>query len=114
MELLGVCQSIESEMGRVKTKTDEYKSRIIDLDIVYYNDLIMKSKDLTIPHPRAHLRSFVTTPLFEILEKHDRAVFNIFLKEIKKENMTYQKIAKILAYTPSNMKPARFVNTLKK
>jgi len=60
-ELLG----IEKEMGRSRNG-EQYGRRSIDLDLLYYNDLILNSTDLQLPHPRLHLRRFVLDPLNEI------------------------------------------------
>ncbi len=66
--LLARLQEIEKRMGRVRTKPG-YESRIIDLDILYFNDQIIKSETLTIPHPGMHLRAFTMAPLAEIAPK---------------------------------------------
>lgn len=64
-KLLGVLKRIESTLGRKKT-TEKWSSRPIDLDILLYGRKIVKSKDLVIPHPQMHLRSFVLNGLCEI------------------------------------------------
>jgi len=56
--LLKELKSIELKMGRVKSKKNEYVDRLIDLDILFYNDLEMNSKDLKIPHPKIAERKF--------------------------------------------------------
>lgn len=63
-QLLGHLQSIESDMGRVRSV--ENGPRIIDLDILVFGDEEMVSDELTIPHPRLLERDFVVTPLLEI------------------------------------------------
>jgi len=63
--LLGRLLMIESIIGRVREGTG-YKSRIIDIDILFYGDEIMETKALTIPHPNLHRRRFVLLPLSEI------------------------------------------------
>ena len=55
---------IQKKIGRVKTKKNN--PRVIDIDIIDYNGLIKVSKDLILPHPRAHLRNFVLYPIVEI------------------------------------------------
>ena len=64
-EVLRQLQEIEIEMGRVHTK-EEYEDRIIDLDILFDDDLIINSQKLTIPHPYIQQRLFVLIPLMEI------------------------------------------------
>lgn len=63
-KLLEVCLSVEQKLGRVR----EFKwgPRIIDLDILLYNQDNIKSEKLIIPHPRMHERAFVLVPLIEI------------------------------------------------
>lgn len=65
-DLLHLTQAIERDMGRASKSTDAYSDRIIDIDILFYNDLIFKSKNLTVPHPLLHMRGFVLEPLGEI------------------------------------------------
>ena len=66
-ELLRVTQSIERELGRLhKTIDGNYSDRIIDIDILLYDDLTIVSEELTIPHPYMLIRDFVYLPLGEI------------------------------------------------
>lgn len=63
-ELLAYLKKIERELGRKATFL--YGPRTIDLDILFYNELILKSVDLIIPHLRLEERAFVLVPLAEI------------------------------------------------
>jgi len=63
-ECLGVVKKIEKEMGRELKGRNH--PRIIDIDILTYNDLVHVSDELTIPHPRMHQRYFVLKGLSEI------------------------------------------------
>jgi 2-amino-4-hydroxy-6-hydroxymethyldihydropteridine diphosphokinase len=63
-KLLEVCLSIELKIGR--TRTEKWGPRIIDLDILFYDDLILKQDGLEIPHPGIAERSFVLAPMNEI------------------------------------------------
>jgi 2-amino-4-hydroxy-6-hydroxymethyldihydropteridine diphosphokinase len=65
LPLLKALKKIEKSLGR--TKTVRNGPRVIDLDILFYGDRVMKRKDLTIPHPRIFERQFVTKPLFEVI-----------------------------------------------
>ena len=69
-DVLKSLQSIEKRMGRVKT-THIYEDRIIDIDIIFFGDLIINQPNLKIPHPRYHERSFVIQPLKELGETTD-------------------------------------------
>jgi 2-amino-4-hydroxy-6-hydroxymethyldihydropteridine diphosphokinase len=56
--------SIESDMGRVRTR--RWEPRIIDLDILLYGRKIINEEDLRVPHPLMHLRKFVLVPLVQL------------------------------------------------
>jgi 2-amino-4-hydroxy-6-hydroxymethyldihydropteridine diphosphokinase len=56
---------IEKEMGR--TRVRKWEPRIIDIDILYFNDAVINEKDLVIPHPLLHERKFTLIPLAEVL-----------------------------------------------
>ncbi len=67
-QLLEALQGIEKEMGRTLKSVDgEYHDRIIDIDILLYDDLKVNDPDLVIPHPLMEEREFVMAPLKEIL-----------------------------------------------
>lgn len=65
LEVLNCNQEIESKMGRVRSGS-VYQDRIIDIDIIFFNDLIYNSDELIIPHPKYHLRDFVLLPMKEL------------------------------------------------
>lgn len=63
-------QRIERELGRVEKSHDGvYHDRIIDIDMLMFDDLELHDADLTLPHPHMHERDFVMIPLREILDK---------------------------------------------
>ena len=67
-QLLETTQQIEQEMGRTdKTINGVYHDRLIDIDILLYEDYHISSPELTIPHPYISQREFVYLPLQEIL-----------------------------------------------
>lgn len=67
MELLEATQAIERQMGRTKKSVEGcYESRIIDIDILYYDDVVVDNERLKIPHPRIAEREFVLAPLREV------------------------------------------------
>ena len=57
-------QGIEQELGRVRY--EKWGARIIDVDILYYDGLVIHSETLTVPHPYLHQRRFTLVPLAEI------------------------------------------------
>lgn len=65
VELLNKLLSFEESIGR-KRRGLGYEARIIDLDILFYNDLILKTEKLTVPHPKMLERQFILKPLAEI------------------------------------------------
>ena len=64
-QLLNTLLDIEKELGRLRSGT-KWMQRIIDLDILFYNDAVINTADLTIPHPHLQDRKFVLVPLCEI------------------------------------------------
>ncbi|RKY30491.1 MAG: 2-amino-4-hydroxy-6-hydroxymethyldihydropteridine diphosphokinase [Candidatus Omnitrophota bacterium] len=64
-ELLKRLKKIEQELGRVKAA--RFAARVIDLDILFYGNKIIKRKNLKVPHPRVFMREFVLRPLSELL-----------------------------------------------
>lgn len=75
LELLKATQEIEIEMGRTQKSNGAYHDRIIDIDILLYDDLVMQTPELTLPHPLMHERLFVMGPLAEIAPNVIHPVF---------------------------------------
>ena len=78
IELLKVCNLVELELGRVRKKINE--PRTCDIDIIDYNKkILIKNKQLILPHPRMNKRNFVLLPLFEIEKSwiHPESKINI-------------------------------------
>ena len=65
LAMLDVCQAIENELGRVRTI--RWGPRVIDLDILLYNNENMNTERLILPHPRMYERAFVLIPLFDVV-----------------------------------------------
>lgn len=82
-ELLVFLKFIELRMGRVSTFL--YGPRIIDLDILFYDDLIINTPDLKIPHPRIAERAFVLVPLFDISPEYEHPESGVTVSEMLKE-----------------------------
>jgi 2-amino-4-hydroxy-6-hydroxymethyldihydropteridine diphosphokinase len=81
LKLLELCQKTELLVGRPK-KHSSYESRVIDIDIILFNNQTIATKDLKIPHPRAHERLFVLIPLNEIAPEWAFKNFNLKTREI--------------------------------
>ncbi len=65
LEILKRCKKIEKKLGRVAGP--KFGPRVIDLDILFYENRVFESKHLILPHPRLCERAFVLLPLSEIL-----------------------------------------------
>lgn len=63
-ELLGLCLGAESELGRVRKERNG--PRVIDIDLLLFDDAVIDEPGLTVPHPRLHTRLFVLEPLAEL------------------------------------------------
>lgn len=63
--VLGAVLMIEAHLGRIRNEK-QYSSRVIDIDILLFNDLVIDKKNLKVPHPLMHERKFVLVPLCEI------------------------------------------------
>jgi len=93
-ELLSAVLDIEKELGRVRpynTKQEKaeygqsYTSRTLDIDILLYENEIIDTGTLQIPHPKMHLRKFVLLPLFEIAPQEIHSVFKKTIKNLLQE-----------------------------
>lgn len=65
-ELLDEINNIENRLGRVRDNQNKNSSRTLDIDILFFNDLVLNTENLQIPHPRLYERDFVLVPLCEI------------------------------------------------
>jgi 2-amino-4-hydroxy-6-hydroxymethyldihydropteridine diphosphokinase len=84
-DLLKEILDIERKMGRVRNhQNDKYDSRPIDIDILFYNDNIITSENLIIPHPRLHLRNFTLVPLNDISPDFCHPVFKKTISDLVK------------------------------
>ena len=77
-DLLGLLQGIETEMGRVRLQ--KWGPRIIDLDILFYDQAIIQDDVLVVPHPELHKRRFVLEPLNEIAPYIIHPLYGISVK----------------------------------
>lgn len=80
-EILQQTQTIEKMMGRIK-KSDRYEARVMDIDLLFYNDLIINTPMLTLPHPKMGDRKFVLIPLCEIAPDKCHPVSGLKVEEM--------------------------------
>lgn len=71
--VLEVTQAVEREMGRTeKSRGGVYRDRVIDIDVLLYDDLVIDEEGLRVPHPLMFEREFVMRPLLEVLDGRGR------------------------------------------
>ena len=80
LELLAFLKGIEAQMGRQATFRDG--PRVIDLDILFYNDLVHETPALSIPHPRMAGRAFVLIPLADLAPSLSHPVLGLKIQEM--------------------------------
>ena len=82
-EVLRESLAIEAELGRVrKAGSRLYSGRPMDIDLIFYNDEVIETPELTIPHPRMHQRQFVLEPLAEIMPEYRHPVLHKTVHEL--------------------------------
>ena len=84
-ELLELCKNTEVQMGREKSSSSNYENRKIDIDILFYGDLIVDEPDLKIPHEHLHKRAFAIVPLLELIPDYEHPKLNKTLLELHEE-----------------------------
>ena len=93
--ILGRILMIESLLGRVRDKK-QYTSRLIDIDILLYEDKIIDEESLKIPHPLLHKRKFVLVPLCEIESEMIHPVLNKSIAELLESCEDQSEVKKLL------------------
>ena len=88
VDLLNIIKNIEIKLGR--QKTFRYGPRIIDIDILFFNNQIIQEENLTVPHYDWHNRKFVVKPLSELLGQE------VLIDEINISNQNIKNIGKII------------------
>ena len=83
-ELLNTLLKIEEELGRTRNG-DKWQERIIDIDILFYNDAIIDTENLKVPHPHLQDRKFVLVPMMEIAKDFIHPVFKKSISQLLKE-----------------------------
>ncbi|MBN2737896.1 MAG: 2-amino-4-hydroxy-6-hydroxymethyldihydropteridine diphosphokinase [Spirochaetales bacterium] len=93
LDLLWALQRIEADSGRDRAGVVEKGPRIIDIDILLYEDMILTSPELQIPHPLMHERAFVLIPLLDLNPDLINPISKIHYKDYLK-SLDDQKVVK--------------------
>lgn len=93
-EVLAQTQQIEKQLGRIR-KEDQYCSRIIDIDILFFGNEVINQENLIIPHPRIQERKFALLPLDEIAPELIHPVFQKRIRQLLSECCDPLKVVKV-------------------
>ena len=83
LDLLYATQQIERDLGRIAKTTTSYTDRIIDIDIIDYNNQTIDTQALTLPHKLMHKRNFVLYPLADIAPDWQHPILKLTATELK-------------------------------
>lgn len=89
-------QSIEKSLGR--QRKEKWGPRLIDIDIVFFDQYVIKSEELIIPHPEMQNRNFVLFPLAEIAPNFVHPQLKVSLKSLANQSEDSLKAVKIHVY----------------
>ncbi|HEX9022882.1 MAG TPA: 2-amino-4-hydroxy-6-hydroxymethyldihydropteridine diphosphokinase [Geobacteraceae bacterium] len=92
--LLAELQRIETAVFRRK-RTVRWGPRPIDLDVLFFGDLVLDGEELTIPHPRLHERGFVLVPMAEIAPEFIHPLLRSSVAELLASLETIERVEKV-------------------
>ena len=88
--VLKIVLEIETELGRVRA--EKWGERLIDIDIIFFNDEIIETSDLCVPHKHMHERNFVLEPLNEIASTFIHPKYNKTVAELLKDSKDIERV----------------------
>jgi 2-amino-4-hydroxy-6-hydroxymethyldihydropteridine diphosphokinase len=80
--LLKKLLKVENQLGRIREKATGYQPRVIDIDIITFDDKIIQTENLTIPHPFLKDRKFVLLPLKELISNWEHPIDKVSISEL--------------------------------
>jgi 2-amino-4-hydroxy-6-hydroxymethyldihydropteridine diphosphokinase len=89
-KVLKIVLEIETELGRVRV--EKWGERLIDIDIIFFNDEIIETSDLCVPHKHMHERNFVLEPLNEIASTFIHPKYNKTVAELLKDTKDIERV----------------------
>jgi len=81
-ELLHLQLEVEARLGRVRDQAEAYQSRPIDIDLLLFDEIVLETDELTVPHPRLAERKFALMPLAEVAGHWTHPVLKKTVNEI--------------------------------
>jgi 2-amino-4-hydroxy-6-hydroxymethyldihydropteridine diphosphokinase len=94
LQILKECLQIETDLGRER-KGQGYVARTIDIDLLFVDDVVMKTKDLTLPHPRLQLRRFTLLPLIELMSNFVHPELNKTMRVLLQDCEDHSEVRKL-------------------
>lgn len=91
-EVLRSLSEIETQLGRIR-KSEKFVSRTIDIDILFYDNIILDDPDLVIPHPEIHKRNFVLIPMAEIAPEYIHPVSGKTISDLLEKSADIHKVS---------------------
>jgi len=80
--LLSKLKEIEKKLGRTQKTVENYAARTVDIDLIYFNDAVINTDELVLPHPQMQNRSFVLVPLNDLIFDWKHPIFQKTTKEL--------------------------------
>src|SRR5690554_4908143 len=93
--LLSRLKEIEKKLGRTQKTVENYAARTVDIDLIYFNDAVINTDELTLPHPQMQNRSFVLVPLNDLIFDWKHPVFQKTTKELLQSCTDTSEIKKV-------------------
>ncbi len=93
--VLQIVLTIEEKLGRVRTESEAYQSRTLDIDVIAFNEEIIATKNLTVPHPYMQERLFVMIPMRDLNLDWRHPILQKYLPELLKASEDKSQIKKV-------------------